>query len=65
MSLAPVPAASAWSSTTKMPPGFFAIYPHFRSDGWLYFLAVEKATGRYTISASDWAIRQTEEHPTP
>jgi hypothetical protein len=50
---------------TKMPPGFFAIYPHFRSDGWLYFLAVEKATGRYMISASDWAIRQSEEHPTP
>ena len=50
---------------TKMPPGFFALYAHFRSDGWLYFLAVHKETGRYMIGASDWAIRQVEEHPTP
>ncbi|MBX3234501.1 MAG: hypothetical protein KIT84_40660 [Labilithrix sp.] len=50
---------------TKMPPGYFALYPHFRSDGWLYFLAVHRETGRYMAVASDWAIRQVEEHPTP
>jgi len=50
---------------TKMPPGYFALYPHFRSDGWLYFLAVEKASGKYMAVASDWAIRQTEATPTP
>lgn len=50
---------------TKMPPGYFALYAHFRSDGWLYFLAVHKETGRYMIAASDWAVRQVEEHPTP
>lgn len=50
---------------TKMPPGLFALYPHFRSDGWLYFLAVDKASGKYMVAASDWAIRQTEITPTP
>ena len=52
-------------NVTKMPPGYFALYAHFRSDGWLYFLAVQKETGRYMIGASDWAIRQAEAVPTP
>lgn len=52
-------------NVTKMPPGYFALYAHFRADGWLYFLAVQKETGRYMIGASDWAIRQTEAVPTP
>jgi hypothetical protein len=50
---------------TKMGPGQFAIYAHFRSDGWLYFLAVDNNTNRYYVAASDWAIRQTEATPTP
>lgn len=50
---------------TKMNPGQFALYPHFRSDGWLYFLVVDQANQTYRAVASDWAIRQTEASPTP
>jgi hypothetical protein len=52
---------------TKMGPGQFALYAHFRSDGWLYFLTVDRNTSpaSYRIVASDWAIRQTEASPTP
>lgn len=53
---------------TKMGPGQFALYPHFRSDGWLYFLVVDHsnpAAPHHYIAASDWAIRSTETTPTP
>jgi hypothetical protein len=50
---------------TKMGPGQFALYPHFRSDGWLYFLAVDYANNKYWVASSDWAIRQSEATPTP
>lgn len=50
---------------TKMGPGQFALYPHFRSDGWLYFLVVDHNTGKYMVVGSDWAIRQAEATPTP
>ncbi len=50
---------------TKMGPGQFALYAHFRSDGWLMFLVVDQATNTYHVAASDWAIRQTETAPTP
>ena len=51
----------------RMRPGQFALFPHFRSDGWLYFIvrdasATEK---KEYIVASDWAIRQREATPTP
>ena len=50
---------------TQMGPGQFAIFPHFRSDGWLYFLVVDANTDKYYVAASDWAVRQTEITPTP
>jgi len=50
---------------TKMAPGQFALFAHFRSDGWLYFLVVDRNTNRYLTVASDWAIRQSESAPTP
>lgn len=50
---------------TKMGPGQFALYPHFRSDGWLYFLVVDHDTNKYFVAASDWAVRQGEATPTP
>ena len=52
---------------TRMNAGQFAIFPHFRSDGWLYFLVRDAsgATKKEFIAASDWAIRQTEATPTP
>lgn len=50
---------------TKMGPGQFALYAHFRSDGWLYFLVVDHNTDKYYVVASDWAVRQREVTPTP
>jgi hypothetical protein len=50
---------------TKMGPGQFAIYPHFRSDGWLYFMVYDGATGKQWVAGSDWAVRQAEATPTP
>jgi len=52
---------------TRMKPGQFAIFPHFRSDGWLYFL-VRDASGaekKEYIVASDWALKQVKDVPTP
>lgn len=52
---------------TRMRPGQFALFPHFRSDGWLYFI-VRDASGaekKEFIVASDWSIRQREASPTP
>lgn len=40
---------------TMMKPGQFAYFPHFRSDGWIYF--DEKDSARETIVASDAALR--------
>ncbi|HEU4583110.1 MAG TPA: hypothetical protein VFS67_32845 [Polyangiaceae bacterium] len=40
---------------TNMPPGEFALFPHFRSDGWIYF--VVRTTGeREFFAATDAAI---------
>ncbi len=50
---------------TKMGPGQFALYAHFRSDGWLYFLVVDHDTNSFYVVASDWAVRQIEAAPTP
>ena len=50
---------------TKMAPNQFALFPHFRSDGWLYFLVVDKAARKYYVAASDWAVRQVDATPTP
>lgn len=50
---------------TKMGPGQFALYPHFRSDGWLYFLVVDHNTSKYYAVASDWAVVSAEKSPTP
>jgi hypothetical protein len=50
---------------TKMGPGQFALYSHFRSDGWLYFLVVDANTNKYYVAASDWAVRSAEATPTP
>ena len=53
---------------THMKPGQFALFPHFRSDGWLYFMvrdASDSAKKKEFIAASDWAVRQVEATPTP
>ncbi|WP_394831585.1 hypothetical protein LVJ94_34235 [Pendulispora rubella] len=42
---------------TKMPANVRALYPHFRNDGWLYFLVRDANTGAESILASDLAAR--------
>lgn len=41
---------------TTMAPGQYALYPHFRSDGWLYYLVRDREAGREYIAASDAAL---------
>lgn len=48
-----------------MNPGQFAVFPHFRSDGWLYFLVRDSNTRAEYIAASDIAIRLAASSPTP
>jgi hypothetical protein len=42
---------------THMNPGQYALYPHFRSDGWLYFLVRDVNTGVEHLVASDLALK--------
>jgi hypothetical protein len=48
---------------TRMNPGQFAIYPHFRSDGWMYFLVRDGNTQKETIVATDSVIRAENANP--
>jgi len=42
---------------TSMAPGEYALYPHFRSDGWIYFLVRQTPSGSgETIAATDAAL---------
>jgi len=40
-----------------MEPGQYALYPHFRSDGWIYFMVRTLGQGSEHIVASDAALR--------
>jgi hypothetical protein len=42
---------------TTMNPGQYALYPFFRSDGWIYFLVRDRNRGREVIVASDAALK--------
>ena len=42
---------------THMNPGQYALYPHFRSDGWLYFLVRDTNSGVEHLVASDLALK--------
>jgi|JI10StandDraft_1071094.scaffolds.fasta_scaffold02191_3 hypothetical protein len=43
---------------TSMNPGQAALFPHFRSDGWIYFIVKDDATPNHeVIVASDAALR--------
>jgi hypothetical protein len=44
---------------TNMHPGQYALYPHFRSDGWLYGEVRDGQAGREYTIASD-AVRVLE-----
>lgn len=41
---------------THMAPGQYALFPSFRSDGWIYFVVREPGTEGETIVASDGAL---------
>jgi len=41
---------------TTMQPGQYAIFPHFRSDGWFYFLVRDTNSGKEYAVASDAAL---------
>ncbi|HWM86027.1 MAG TPA: hypothetical protein VNO33_09320 [Kofleriaceae bacterium] len=49
-------STGAESQITDVPVGTEARYPHFRSDGWIYFL-VDAGGGSETMAASDAALR--------
>ncbi|MEO8182240.1 MAG: hypothetical protein ABI895_25675, partial [Deltaproteobacteria bacterium] len=40
---------------THMDPGQYALYPHFRSDGWLYFVVRTLDREEY-FAATDAAV---------
>lgn len=46
-------ATGAQTRITTMAPGQYALYPHFRSDGWVYFLVRTLGTNREQVIASD------------
>lgn len=41
---------------TNMGPGQYALFPHFRSDGWIYFLIRTPAAAAEHVIASDAAL---------
>ncbi|MBK9034142.1 MAG: hypothetical protein IPL61_23255 [Myxococcales bacterium] len=49
-------ATGAIQRVTTMQPGQYALYPHFRSDGWLYYLVRDNTRGREYVVASDAAL---------
>jgi hypothetical protein len=49
-------ATGARTRVTNMKPGQYALYPHFRSDGWFYFLVRDKNSNKEYAVASDAAL---------
>lgn len=43
---------------TQVAAGQNALFPHFRADGWIYFLMKDQATGKETLVASDAALHR-------
>ncbi len=41
---------------TNMPPGHLALFPHFRSDNWFYFLVRNDDGNERWVAASDAAL---------
>ena len=42
---------------TYMSPGQFALYPHFRADGWMYFLVRDQVQKKDFVVATDVALQ--------
>jgi hypothetical protein len=45
---------------TRMAAGRYALYPHFRADGWLYFLVRDMNANLEFVLATDAALRVAE-----
>lgn len=50
---------------TNMGAGQFAFFPHFRSDGWIYFESYDSLTGGRQVLATDAAIQMAQTAPIP
>jgi hypothetical protein len=50
---------------TRMGPGQFALFPHFRSDGWIYFLVNDTVADKRYAAATDAAVLIEQAEPTP
>jgi hypothetical protein len=52
---------------TRMAPGQFALFPHFRSDGWIMFEVRDASQDnvKVYVSASNSALRAAKAAPTP
>jgi hypothetical protein len=46
---------------TKVQPGQYALFPHFRSDGWIYFIVRQANTNNEYIVASDAALMMEQQ----
>lgn len=46
---------------TRSRAGEFALYPHFRADGWLYFIVRDMNAGQEYVLATDVAVRLAAE----
>lgn len=44
---------------TKMAAGQYALYPHFRADGWMYFLVRDMVAHTEYLAATDAALRMS------
>lgn len=49
----------------RTAPGQYALFPHFRSDGWIMFEVRDSIAKKTMIMAADAAIRATIADPTP
>jgi hypothetical protein len=50
-------ATGAKVRLTTMAAGQFALYPHFRADGWLYFIVRDTTANTEYLAATDAALR--------
>lgn len=48
---------------TGMNKGQFALYPHFRADGWMYFMVRDFEQDKHFVVASDAALRWALKYP--
>lgn len=48
---------------THMGPDQFALFPHFRSDGWIYFMTYDATTGKRRLMTANNALLRELEAP--